>query len=195
MRDKSERDGKHERRRRWWRRCRRKRGCGIERGFTTAEMKLSVHGLPSTSLYPRISLPLRPPYFPLSFGSTCPFFYLYLAAHHLFTAPKTALKYFLIKPLTSCEYLYLCHLLRHEFFFFFFSHSFFYYILRPINTDLILPFPLLNNFCYFALRDSCLLFSFSFHTILLYFFLSSYFQNLFRSPFLTLMFQAMFDKF
>lgn len=145
MRDKSERDGKHERRRRWWRRCRRKRGCGIERGFTTAEMKLSVHGLPSTSLYPRISLPLRPPYFPLSFGSTCPFFYLYLAAHHLFTAPKTALKYFLIKPLTSCEYLYLCHLLRHEFFFFFFSHSFFYYILRPINTDLILPSPLLTS--------------------------------------------------
>lgn len=124
MRDKSERDGKYERRRRWWRRCRRKRGCGIERGFTTAEMKLSVHGLPSTSLYPRISLPLRPPYFPLSFGSTCPFFYLYLAAHHLFTAPKTALKYFLIKPLTSCEYLYLCHLLRHEFFFFFFFSQF-----------------------------------------------------------------------
>lgn len=68
--------------------------------------------------------PLRPPYFPLSFGSTCPFFYLYLAAHHLFTAPKTALKYFLIKPLTSCEYLYLCHLLRHEFFFFFLSFFF-----------------------------------------------------------------------
>lgn len=66
-------------------RCRRKRGCGIERGFTTAEMKLSVHGLPSTSLYPRISLSPPPAGLPLSPGSACPFFYLSIGRRIIYT--------------------------------------------------------------------------------------------------------------
>lgn len=130
--------------------------------------------------------PLRPPYFPLSFGSTCPFFYLYLAAHHLFTAPKTALKYFLIKPLTSCEYLYLCHLLRHEFFFFFFfSHSFLLLHATSDKHRFNSTFPPLSRFLF-------VIFFFYFGR---YNFISSFLfsEREFRS--LTLMFQAMFDKF